>query len=645
MKNPFQTEHGMGPWWVFSLLLHLALFASLFFLLPAAPPILPSEDAPALASSSPDKVRQVAEDIRARESDSLRAKVDELQRLREEMAALQKEAFERLDELNQNKAEEARQRLDEAQKQAVLAQEDAIRKLAESDLDAARAAQEKAVQAQQEALKALESPGATPDPEIRTAQLDAIQAQKEANAARETAHRAAPNPTPTPPPASQTPTQTTQNTQNPPNKPTAATTATAPPLPSSPAPATAPITPPDSAAAQAALEKSKAAQAAALASQKRAQASSATPASIQPITPPAPGKAEIDAARTVPDLYNTARLIEEALTTSYQDARAAELAALQNLTIEEARKLTQTTLPERPDLDEAALTGDLTQASGLQKQEQAILTARKEVAGMLAQANSILGQVRPAEGGVSVTADSLRSRSNHARAMEQAASASDGTPARDLTGLMTQGGKGSGAGGGAIPQDTTTGPAGSQGGPPKLPPRTFQAVPGRRLVSGPASIQRGKDGSWMFLDSWYLIGPWPNENRRNLDTKFPPESLINLDAVYQNESGKKLAWRFHQSEQELIKPPGLGEYQIYYAFTEIWSETACDRWIAIGSDDQSKIWINDDLVWKSSDDLKGWNPGEGLRKVRLKQGNNRILVRLENGHLAGGFSIIVKMEN
>ncbi len=617
MKTHFHTEQGMVPWWIFSLLLHLGLLAALFYLLPSPARIIPTNDSPAMSSASPEKVRQVAEDIRARESESLRAKVNELERLRKEMSELQKEAFDRLNELNQKNAEEARQLLADAQQKAVLAQEEAVRKLAAKDLDGARAAQDEAAQAQSEALKALESPGASTNPEARTAQQEALEAQKEANKAREAANTTT-RPA-TPHPAEGTPTTSLSN------------------------PATSSV-PPDPALLQAALEKSQATQTAALEAQKRAQGQSTSTRTAQAITPTTPAKLEIESAKTVPELYNTARRIEDALTASYQDARAAELAAIQHLPIEEARKLTETTRPVRPELDSEALTGDPVDAAGLRKQEQQILAARKEVAGMLAQAHNILGQARPQEGGVSVTVDSLRARGNHAREMENAALASEGTPARDLSGLMTQGGKGSGDGGG-IQQGPAVGPAGSLTGPPKVPPRRFQSVPGRMLVSGPAPIEKGKDGSWMFLDSWHLIGPWPNEDRRNLNTKFPPESIINLDAVYQNESGKKLRWHFHQSAQEMIMPPGLGEYQIYYAFTELRSETECDRWIAIGSDDQSKVWVNDELIWKSSDILKGWNPGEGLRKIRLHQGNNRILVRLENGHLAGGFSLIVKMEN
>jgi len=94
----------------------------------------------------------------------------------------------------------------------------------------------------------------------------------------------------------------------------------------------------------------------------------------------------------------------------------------------------------------------------------------------------------------------------------------------------------------------------------------------------------------------------------------------------------------------LISPPGMGEYQIYYAFSELWFDTPQDLWVAIGSDDQSQVWIEDHLIWKSSNAHKDWNAVEGFRKVHFKQGRNRVLVRLENGHGQGGFSFIVNLD-
>ena len=166
-------------------------------------------------------------------------------------------------------------------------------------------------------------------------------------------------------------------------------------------------------------------------------------------------------------------------------------------------------------------------------------------------------------------------------------------------------------------------------------------------------------GRWMFVDSWYLIGPFDNEGRVNIDKQFPPESIVDLDATYLGKRGQPLRWEFYQSPEARIIPPfdsynpqpaggtdlafktrGL-EYIIYYAYTELRAIEACDIWIAVGSDDFSKLWIEDQLVWASGKQHKSWRLDEGYRKVRLKKGVNRVLLRVENGHSRTDFSLIL----
>ena len=85
------------------------------------------------------------------------------------------------------------------------------------------------------------------------------------------------------------------------------------------------------------------------------------------------------------------------------------------------------------------------------------------------------------------------------------------------------------------------------------------------------------------------------------------------------------------------------EYAIYYAYTELWFDEACDLWVAIGSDDYSKVWIEDQLVWSSGKNLKAWQLNEGVRKVHFKQGLNRVLYRVENGNNITEFSLVVSL--
>jgi hypothetical protein len=165
----------------------------------------------------------------------------------------------------------------------------------------------------------------------------------------------------------------------------------------------------------------------------------------------------------------------------------------------------------------------------------------------------------------------------------------------------------------------------------------------------------------MFVDSWYLLGPFDNTGRVNIEKQFPPETVVDLNATYVGKRGRPVRWDFFQSPQPRVVPPFDSfnplpggrvdggdtfkardlEYIIFYGYTELRAVEACDVWIAVGSDDFSKLWIEDQLVWASGRQQKKWRVDEGLRKVRLKQGINRILFRVENGHAQTEFSLAV----
>jgi len=161
------------------------------------------------------------------------------------------------------------------------------------------------------------------------------------------------------------------------------------------------------------------------------------------------------------------------------------------------------------------------------------------------------------------------------------------------------------------------------------------ALPGRRLD------RAGRAADWMYVDTWYIIGPFPNPARRNVDKKFPPNTVVDLDARYPGKDGKMVGWQFHQSSTANIIPPWRYGQTIYYAYTEIWSNEQRDLWVALGSDDNSRVWLNDQLIFKSSYHLKPWRPDEAYRKVTLRKGINRILYRVENGSNITEFSFII----
>lgn len=149
----------------------------------------------------------------------------------------------------------------------------------------------------------------------------------------------------------------------------------------------------------------------------------------------------------------------------------------------------------------------------------------------------------------------------------------------------------------------------------------------------------GARADWVILNAWYFMGPFPNQQRVNIHTRFPPEISIDLDALYIGDSNRLLAWQYIQYDHLPIIPPDFTDYSVYYAYTEIMSASAQDVWLAVGSDDQSKLWVNKLLVWQSDDQERVWQRAQGYRKVSLKQGRNEFLFRLENGVERAAFSV------
>ena len=426
------------------------------------------------------------------------------------------------------------------------------------------------------------------------------------------------------------------------------------------------------------------------------------------ISPAAPS---FSPAPTVPSeadlsqLFEQARQMETVVADAYKNVRAAELAAIRKIPLSQALALTEVAKPVREKIDTSILTRDIRDVPSVREQEKALQAASGQMDAMVALAQRMKDLAQPAQD-ASVTVETMKATAAHSERMEQLASEDEGMQAKDLTAAMQGTGSSSeeahGSGDAATAKLTEAiraaavklaanpldpvamseyrqamealnaqrvrPPGGGAGGSaesvasasavpaaPAMDVLKLRAIPGRTINHSMVAGPPGRDPSWMFVDSWYIIGPWPNPGRKNLNTTFPPESVVDLDAVYsggrQNEAPLPVQWRFYQgsavrkswtSENTgMIVPPGLGEFEIYYAYTELWFDEAADLWVAIGSDDQSKIWLNDQMIWKSADYYKSWAANEGLRKVHFDKGINRLLYRLENGQLSGGFSFMV----
>ena len=160
-------------------------------------------------------------------------------------------------------------------------------------------------------------------------------------------------------------------------------------------------------------------------------------------------------------------------------------------------------------------------------------------------------------------------------------------------------------------------------------------MPGRRLpLCGCAR-------SWLFVDEWFVIGPFPSPHRVNRLKEFLPEQRVNLDDSFPGEGEEHLLWKRVQANMPPVWPPGQGQQSVSYAWTEIWSPREQTVWFIFGSDDFGKAWVCGQVVYQSGLSPHPWIPVRGYAKVSLRKGANDVLFRVENAGGLTAFSCMI----
>jgi hypothetical protein len=186
--------------------------------------------------------------------------------------------------------------------------------------------------------------------------------------------------------------------------------------------------------------------------------------------------------------------------------------------------------------------------------------------------------------------------------------------------------------------------------PPPVDAAHLRPGQGRTLGAG------GPYATRVFLDTWYVIGPFEGAGHDSQNAVYPPERGVDLDAVYFGKNDLPVRWTFQQNAHYPSVPLPRAENAVYYAWTEVTVDRDMDLWVWIGGDDDTKMWFNDRLVWLSGTSLdKPWyrqafttldgmdtmNLTEGQRKLHFKQGRNSILLKLYNGISLMFYSVVL----
>jgi len=375
---------------------------------------------------------------------------------------------------------------------------------------------------------------------------------------------------------------------------------------------------------------------------------------------------------TLTTLYDNAVASTEGVTEYYRRIRAIQLSRARDIPYQEAYRNIDSVMPSLRPIDREILESKLSNPQRIAQHKEEVEKVKQEVEMMIELVKRLLLEIEVIESELmeqlqfqddktleeilmeesfdpdkEINAEELgetrEQRSQMIRTLEELAKEDAQNQAKDLAEAMKQI---------ALQRDPESRielTGASVAPPPAL--REISEINEQLIQDDPLEVENfqlgrsvttdGNPRKWLVVDSWHTIGPFPNPSRINLNRKFPPETVVDLDAAYSGKDGREIAWEWMQARQPLIEPASSEPYGIWYAYTEIYMDEACDLWVAVGSDDKSNIWLNDLPIWISSDRLKGWKIDEGLRRVHFRKGVNRILYRIENGWREMGFSFVI----
>ena len=359
-------------------------------------------------------------------------------------------------------------------------------------------------------------------------------------------------------------------------------------------------------------------------------------------TPPEPGPDPSAPPQSPEEMVERARELSQAIDALDEEIKAEELAQLTGT--EPKKQSSPDSLPQQPEAkanDGQAEKGNVTPES-----------AASEVARLEAKARTTLAKRQ----------QRLEAKANGVQV--EGGESSSGARGSGAKGSGANGSGGQGAGGNASVRaeiadfigsgksiDETAGSAYSShnffdGGNSGIPPVDASSLVlggGRMLGAG------GEYANRVYLNSWYVIGPFPGRHGADLfdNPSYPPEKAVLLDAVFFGKAERLLQWRYVTSQSYPFYPPDMAEDSVYYGYTEVFVDQACDLTAWIGVDDDVQIYLNDQLVWKggnvnkrsyfdaifntSNNYLRDYNRTEGKRVLHFNKGPNKIFFKMSNG--------------
>ena len=162
-------------------------------------------------------------------------------------------------------------------------------------------------------------------------------------------------------------------------------------------------------------------------------------------------------------------------------------------------------------------------------------------------------------------------------------------------------------------------------------------------------------GEW--LQTWLLCGPFPNPLAKGVteyrhdkttlgyyidylkplggESAVTPRDGLSFTSI----DGKQYRWKRYESNENYINLSKIfqkNQKVVAYAFWTIVSDREQDVVLALGSNDGIRAWLNGRMVWDNHLP-RGTEPDDDWVRVRLRKGDNSILLKIDQGLGDWGF--------
>ncbi len=152
-----------------------------------------------------------------------------------------------------------------------------------------------------------------------------------------------------------------------------------------------------------------------------------------------------------------------------------------------------------------------------------------------------------------------------------------------------------------------------------------------------------------FVRRWLVIGPFElgemkdDKPPRGFLHQYGPEKRVDLRKTLKGLIGK-CRWQLVQAKKngyvDLLRALHYFDPAVAYALTYVYAPQSRDLTIGLGSNDGARLWVNEELVY-SRHVGRSASPDQDVIKIHLRQGWNKILVKVEN--FGGGWGLYLRI--